>query len=119
MENENKTPVTAEDEEITESTASETEVTDTAADDADNLKEGSSGNDDSASDDVTEENEEKKEKKPSKIKINKRRLKYGSIATGITVFVIAIVVIFNVILSKAAEKVNMSIDLTEKGAFEI
>ena len=119
MENENKTPVTAEDEEITESTASETEVTDTAADDADDLKEGSSGNDDSASDDVTEENEEKKEKKPSKIKINKRRLKYGSIATGITVFVIAIVVIFNVILSKAAEKVNMSIDLTEKGTFEI
>ncbi|MBQ7784132.1 MAG: GldG family protein [Oscillospiraceae bacterium] len=52
-------------------------------------------------------------------RINKRKLKYGSIATAITVIVIAVVVMINVITEIASDKVNMSIDLTVNGNFEI
>ncbi len=54
-----------------------------------------------------------------KKRFNSRKLKYGSIATAITVIVIAIVVMINVVMNIAADKVNMSIDLTENGTFEI
>lgn len=50
---------------------------------------------------------------------NRRKLKYGSIAAAITIIVIAIVVLLNVIVNMASNKVNMSIDLTENGNFEI
>lgn len=50
---------------------------------------------------------------------NKRKLKYGSIAAAITIIVVAIVVLVNVIVNMASNKVNMSIDLTTNGNFEI
>ena len=50
---------------------------------------------------------------------NKRKFKYGSIATAITVVVIAVVVLVNVVVNMASDKVNMSIDLTTNGNFEI
>lgn len=57
----------------------------------------------------------KKEKK----KFNARKLKYGSVATAITVIVAAVVVVINIIVNIASDKVNMSIDLTVNGNFEI
>ncbi len=60
-------------------------------------------------------NAEKNEKK----KFNKRKLKYGSVATAITVIVAAVVVVINIIMNLASNKVNMSIDLTTNGNFEI
>ncbi|MCI7768297.1 MAG: GldG family protein [Oscillospiraceae bacterium] len=57
------------------------------------------------------------EKKKSSF--NKRKLKYGSIAAAITIIVVAIVVLVNVIVNMASNKVNMSIDLTANGNFEI
>lgn len=50
---------------------------------------------------------------------NRRKLKYGSIAAAITIIVVAIVVLVNVIVNIASNKVNMSIDLTTNGNFEI
>ncbi|MBQ5329918.1 MAG: GldG family protein [Oscillospiraceae bacterium] len=58
------------------------------------------------------------EKKAGK-KFNFRRLRYGSVAAAITAAVIAIVVLVNVVVGKAAERVNMSLDLTVNGNFEI
>lgn len=79
--------------------------------------------------DQTEEAEakEKKSKKAKEIspekaerrRFNRRRLKYGSLATAITVIVLAVVVVVNVIFDVASDRVNMSIDLTENGTFEI
>lgn len=57
--------------------------------------------------------------KAIKKRINRRKLKYGSIATAITVVIIVIVVLMNVIVNILSDKVNMSIDLTENGTFEI
>lgn len=57
--------------------------------------------------------------KADKKSFNKRKLKYGSIAAAITLIVIAIVVLINVIFNIASNKVNMSIDLTTNGNFEI
>lgn len=54
-----------------------------------------------------------------KKRFNRRKLKYGSVATAITVVVIAVVVLVNVIMDITSDKVNMSIDLTENGTFEI
>ena len=61
------------------------------------------------------ENKEKTVKKS----FNKRKFKYGSIATAITVVVIAVIVLVNAVINIASDKVNMSIDLTENGTFEI
>ncbi|MDE6592054.1 MAG: GldG family protein [Oscillospiraceae bacterium] len=66
----------------------------------------------------TEKSEEDSEKAAQR-RYNRRRLKYGSVATAITVVVIAVVVMINVAVNLAGEKVNMSIDLTENGTFEI
>lgn len=52
-------------------------------------------------------------------RFNRRKLKYGSVAAAITVVVVAIVVLVNVIVNIASNKVNMSLDLTENGKFEI
>lgn len=54
-----------------------------------------------------------------KKRINRRKFKYGSIATAITVIVIAVVVLVNVVVNLMSDRVNMSIDLTENGVFEI
>lgn len=62
---------------------------------------------------------EKTSEKSDKKRFNRRKLKYGSIAAAITIIVIAVVVLINVIVNMASDKVNMSIDLTENGTFEI
>lgn len=65
------------------------------------------------------ENKKSKPEAGSKKSINRRKLKYGSVAAAITVIVIALVVMVNVIVNLSADKVNMSIDLTTNGSFEI
>lgn len=50
---------------------------------------------------------------------NKRKLKYGSIATAITVFVVAIVVFINLIANVLTEKKGLKLDLTAEGMYEI
>lgn len=57
--------------------------------------------------------------KANKRSIMRRKLKYGSAATAITVICIAVVVLVNVILSLVSDRVNMSIDLTDDSIFEI
>ncbi|MDE7295086.1 MAG: GldG family protein [Oscillospiraceae bacterium] len=69
-----------------------------------------------------EESSEKPEEdseRAARRRYNRRKLKYGSIATAITVVVIAVVVMINVAVNIAGDRVNMSIDLTENGTFEI
>ena len=56
--------------------------------------------------------------KPKK-KFNSKKLKYGTAATVLTVAVIAVVVLLNVIVSLVGDRVNLTIDLTSKKAFEI
>ncbi len=53
------------------------------------------------------------------MKINKKKLKYGSVAAVITVAVIAAVILLNVIVAAFADRYNMSFDLTPGGDFEI
>ncbi len=53
------------------------------------------------------------------MKINKKKLKYGSVAVVITVVVIALVVLLNVILSVFSDRYNMDFDLTPNGDFAI
>lgn len=53
------------------------------------------------------------------MKINKKTLKYGSVAVVITVVVIALVVLLNVILSVFSDRYNMEFDLTPNGDFAI
>ncbi len=54
-----------------------------------------------------------------KIKINTKKLKYGTAATAITVAVIALVVVINVIMELFADRVNMNFDLTPNSDFAI
>ncbi|MBQ8979123.1 MAG: GldG family protein [Oscillospiraceae bacterium] len=70
----------------------------------------------------TEKASDEKKTDPEKAKKRKmalRRMKYGSVATAITVVVIAVVVLVNVLLNIASDRVEMSVDLTEDGTFEI
>ena len=53
------------------------------------------------------------------MKINKKKLKYGTAAAVITVVVIAMVVLLNVIVTMLGDRVNMKFDLTPGGNFEI
>lgn len=71
---------------------------------------------------VEQKAKKKKELSPeaeAQKRYNRRKFRYGSVATAITVVVVAIVVLVNVIMSIAADRVNMSIDLTVNGSFEI
>lgn len=52
-------------------------------------------------------------------KITQRQLKYGSIATTITVVFIAVVVIINVLLNIFADKVNIRLDLSKELTFTL
>lgn len=51
--------------------------------------------------------------------INKKRFKYGSMATGVTIVVIVLVVLLNVIVGQLGKRTNLSIDLTPGKTFEI
>lgn len=53
------------------------------------------------------------------MKMNTKKLKYGTAATVITVIVIAAVVLLNVIYSTLADRYSLSFDLTPEGSFEI
>lgn len=53
------------------------------------------------------------------MKINTKKLKYGTVATVITVIVIVMVVLLNVIVSSLGERYNMKFDLTPNNNFEI
>ncbi|MGN0612998.1 MAG: Gldg family protein, partial [Porcipelethomonas sp.] len=56
-----------------------------------------------------------KEKKP----FNKKKLKYGAAATVITIFVIAIVVVINLIAGILTEKKGFKLDLTSQKYFDV
>lgn len=53
------------------------------------------------------------------MKINTKKLKYGSVAMVITVVVVAAVILLNVILSVFADRYNMNFDITPNKDFEI
>ncbi len=53
------------------------------------------------------------------MKINTKKLKYGTAATVITIAVIAVVILINVIITLFADRVNMSFDLTPNKDFAI
>lgn len=53
------------------------------------------------------------------MKINTKKLKYGTAAAVITVIVIVLVVLLNVIISALGERYNMKFDLTPNSNFEI
>ncbi len=53
------------------------------------------------------------------MKINTKKLKYGTVATVITVIVIVMVVLLNVIVSSLGERYDMKFDLTPNNNFEI
>ncbi|MBQ3566330.1 MAG: GldG family protein [Oscillospiraceae bacterium] len=50
---------------------------------------------------------------------NKKKLKYGAVATAITVFVIAIVVFINLIAGLLTERKGLKLDLTAENYYEI
>lgn len=81
-----------------------------------------------AADEIMDAEEETPKKKKSKEispekaakkRFNRRKLKFGSVATAITIIVLAVVVAVNVVVDMLSDKVNMSIDLTADGSFEI
>lgn len=53
------------------------------------------------------------------MKINTKKLKYGTVATVITVIVIVMVVLLNVIVSSLGDRYNLKFDLTPNNNFEI
>lgn len=60
----------------------------------------------------------KKEKKPRK-PVNKRKLKYGSLAAAITVIFVTIVVLTNVLVYSMTDRFGLKLDLTEQQIFEV
>ncbi len=106
-------------EEAAEETAAESpeESTPEAADDA-----AAESPEESAAEIAAEKDEqlsEKEEAKRKKRSIARRKWKYGSVATAVTVVVVALVVLFNVVVNLLSEKIDMSVDLTKNGTFEI
>lgn len=53
------------------------------------------------------------------MKINTKKLKYGTAAMAITIAVIVLVVLINVIIALASDRVNMNLDLTPNKDFAI
>lgn len=53
------------------------------------------------------------------MKINTKKLKYGTAAAVITIVVVAAVILLNVIVAAFADRYNMNFDLTPNGDFEI
>ncbi len=92
--------------EITENTASESVSEESKA--ADNMAEEKPAV-------ISAEEQEKAEKK----RIRRRKMKYGGAATAVTVVVIAVVVLVNVVLGVLSDRINMSVDITPNGTFEI
>lgn len=77
-------------------------------------------NNDSEQAQVTPENTpENKPEKPARKKINTRKLKYGAVATGITVVFVAVVVLVNVLASQLTTRFGLKLDVTKEQLFEI
>ncbi len=55
----------------------------------------------------------------TKPKFNTKMLKYGAVATGFTIIIIAMVIVLNVILGLVGDRVNLKLDATSKKIFEI
>ncbi|MDE6746701.1 MAG: GldG family protein [Oscillospiraceae bacterium] len=53
------------------------------------------------------------------MKINTKKLKYGTAAMAITIAVIVLVILVNVIIALASDRVNMNLDLTPNKDFAI
>ncbi len=73
---------------------------------------------------MSEDNKKDKKEKQSKPKkekqpINKKKLKYGSLATALTVIVVAIVVVINVIATNVTDRFDLTLDLTNDDIFTI
>lgn len=91
----------------------------------DNKKKEQTTTEDSGSSnkDTSTNKKDKKEKqsKPKKEKqpINKKKLKYGSLATALTVIVVAIVVVINVIATNVTDRFDLTLDLTNDDIFTI
>ena len=54
-----------------------------------------------------------------KKKLNFRKLKYGSFATGITIIFIAVVILINIIVNFAAQRFVLKLDFTEEQVFTL
>ena len=67
----------------------------------------------------TEVQKDKQEKKKKKFTINKRKLKYGSVAAAITVVFTAVVVLLNVLVTSLTDRYPLKLDLTADKVFEI
>jgi len=52
-------------------------------------------------------------------KINKNKVKFGSLATLFTILFIAVVIIVNVVVNLAAERFNLKVDLTSEKVFTL
>lgn len=51
---------------------------------------------------------------------NRKKLKYGSLATGITIIFVAVVVLVNVVVSQLVDRYpNLKLDLTTNNIYEI
>lgn len=70
---------------------------------------------------VSEKDSSKKTQKDKKTKkpVDKRKLKYGSLAAAITVIFIAIVVLTNVLVYSMTDRFGLKLDLTEQQIFEV
>ncbi len=66
-----------------------------------------------------QEGQKEKKKHLKMSAANKKKFKYGSIATAITCVVIAIVVVINVLVTMLVEKYPLKLDLTPNGMYEI
>ena len=68
-----------------------------------------------------EQQDAAKEAKPEKVKKprNRKKLKYGALATGITVVFIAAVVLLNVLVSVVMDRYPLKVDLTSSKLYEI
>ena len=68
---------------------------------------------------ITVQGSAPKKKKTILGAVNKRKLKYGSLATAITIVVIAMVVLVNVIMTALFERFPISLDLTSGNVFSV
>ncbi|MGN0606250.1 MAG: Gldg family protein [Oscillospiraceae bacterium] len=98
----------------TEEKSADTSASENTADEASKSDKSNSEN----ADDETSESDKKKSHKPRK-PINKRKLKYGSLATAITVVFIAVIVLVNVLVVSLSDRFSLKLDLTPQKFFEI
>ena len=91
---------------------SENKADETAANDAEK-------SDTDAAASKPEKDKKKVTKAKHKVNFNSKKLKYGSVATLITVFVIAAAVLLNVVVSLIGDRVNLKFDLTSTGMYDL